>query len=158
MEEQKVIHSTFVIERTYPKPPEAVFAAFATAEKKRRWFLEAENKVIERFEMDFRVGGMECARYNYKDGMPFPGVTFTSQSLFQDIVPNRRIVAASTMAMGERPFSAALFTVELLATDAGTDVIFTHQGAFFEGSDGPQVREMGWRKLLDRLAAALASS
>ena len=29
MQEQSVVHNTFVIERSYPKPPERVFAAFA---------------------------------------------------------------------------------------------------------------------------------
>ena len=34
--------------------------------------------------------------------------------------------------------------------------IFTHQGAFFEGADGPEMREAGWRKLLDQLATDMA--
>jgi uncharacterized protein YndB with AHSA1/START domain len=50
-----------------------------------------------------------------------------------------------------------LATVELLPTDAGTDLIFTHQGAFFEGSGGPAMREEGWRKLLDNLSAELSA-
>jgi len=71
-----------------------------------------------------------------------------------DIVPNRRIVTASTMAVGEKCISASLVTFELLASETGTELIFTHQGAFFEGSDGPEMREAGWRKLLDRLTHA----
>jgi uncharacterized protein YndB with AHSA1/START domain len=45
--------------------------------------------------------------------------------------------------------------VEFLATEKGTDLICTHQGAFFEGADGPQIREAGWRQLLDQLAHEL---
>ena len=37
-----------------------------------------------------------------------------------------------------------------------TVLILTHQGAFFEGSDGPQMRKGGWEHLLDRLGASLA--
>jgi hypothetical protein len=46
--------------------------------------------------------------------------------------------------------------VELLPTKPGTDLIFTEQAAFFEGSDGPQLREDGWHKLLEHLARELA--
>jgi uncharacterized protein YndB with AHSA1/START domain len=46
MEEQSVIHSTFVIERSYPKPPEVVFAAFTDAAKKRRWFAEGRSHEV----------------------------------------------------------------------------------------------------------------
>jgi uncharacterized protein YndB with AHSA1/START domain len=60
------------------------------------------------------------------------------------------------MAFGNKPFSASLVTVELVPTDKGTDLICTHQGAFFEGADGPQIREAGWRKLIDNLAADLS--
>jgi uncharacterized protein YndB with AHSA1/START domain len=60
------------------------------------------------------------------------------------------------MTLGDRRISASLVTVELLPTDQGTDLICTHQGAFFEGADGPQFREAGWRKLFEQLAKELA--
>jgi uncharacterized protein YndB with AHSA1/START domain len=56
------------------------------------------------------------------------------------------------MAIGETRISATLVTIELLAEGMGTTLVLTHQGAFFEGADGPAMREEGWRKLLDRLA------
>ena len=59
---------------------------------------------------------------------------------------------------GEVEGKTSLVTVELLASEAGTDVILTHQGAFFEGADGPEMREEGWRKLLDRLTEDLTRS
>ena len=145
MSEQSAIHSTFVIERSYPKPPECVFSAFADPIKKRHWFAEGESHDIEEFEMSFQVGGNELARYRMNERTPFPGVTLTYQGSYQDIVPNQRIVSASTMTLGEKRISASLVTVELLATRNGTDLIFTHQGAFFEGSDGAERREAGWR-------------
>jgi uncharacterized protein YndB with AHSA1/START domain len=156
MAEQTVIHSTFVIERSYPKPPQNVFAAFADAARKRRWFAVGESHELEEFEMDFRVGGAERARYRFKEGTPFPGVALANDASFQDIVLNERVVTASTMALGGRRISASLVTFEFLPTDKGTDLICTHQGAFFEGSDGPVIREAGWRKLLDQLATELA--
>jgi uncharacterized protein YndB with AHSA1/START domain len=47
-------------------------------------------------------------------------------------------------------------TIEFLATETGTDLICTHQSAFFEGSDGPQIREAGWKALLEKLGKELA--
>jgi hypothetical protein len=43
--------------------------------------------------------------------------------------------------------------VEFLSSDSGTKLVFTDQGAFFEGSDGPKMREEGWSHILDGLAA-----
>jgi uncharacterized protein YndB with AHSA1/START domain len=157
MEEQSVIHSTFVIERNYPRPPAIVFAAFADAAKKRRWFAEAETHDVEEFEMDFRVGGADRLRYRLKEGTPLPGMTITNEGIYQEIVPNRTIVMASAMSLEDRRISATLVTIELLSTETGTDLICTHQGAFFEGSDGPQMREVGWRTLFDKLAKELAA-
>jgi uncharacterized protein YndB with AHSA1/START domain len=155
-DQQLAIHSTFVIERSFPTSPERVFAAFADPAKKRRWFAESELNEVEEFKSDFRVGGTERLRYRFKEGSPLKGRELTNQGTYQEIVPNRRIVTASSMAFGDKPFSASLVTIELVPTDNGTDLICTHQGAFFEGADGPQIREAGWRKLLDKLAAELS--
>lgn len=157
MDEQSVVHSTFVIERSYPKPPEAVFAAFADAKKKRRWFAEGDSHTTESYSLDFRVGGKERMQYRFKENSPLPGMQLTNEGEFQDIVPNRRIVTASAMTLGGQRISASLVTVELLATDAGTDLICTHQGAFFEGSGGPEMREAGWMTLFEKLAKELSA-
>jgi hypothetical protein len=39
------------------------------------------------------------------------------------------------MAMGPRPFSASLTTVELVPSGDGTRLTYTEQGAFFDGTD-----------------------
>ena len=156
MREASVVHSTFVIERSYPKPPARVFSAFADASRKRRWFAGGEGKDFEEFAMDFRVGGIERTRSRLGEDTPFAGVAITSEGSYQDIVPDRRIVMAATMTLGDRRISASLLTFEFLSTGEGTDLVFTHQGAFFEGADGPEMREAGWRHLLDGLAKELA--
>jgi len=154
--EQSVIHNTFVIERSYPHPPERVFAAFADPALKRRWFAESKSHEVEEFQMDFRVGGAERARYRFTEATPFKGVALAHEGSYQDIVPNWRVVTASTMTFGDKRISASLVTIELLPANNGTDLICTHQGAFFEGADGPQMREAGWRHLFEQLANDLA--
>ena len=59
------------------------------------------------------------------------------------------------MTIAENIISASLGTIELLPTEGGTDLVFTHQAAFFEGADGPEMRQEGWRKLLDQLTVEL---
>ena len=150
MAERLVTHGTFVIERNYPVAPERVFAAFSDPAKKHRWFVDDEASGVEDFGMDFRVGGVERKRFSNKYGV------FTNDTVYLDIVPDRRIVFAYTMSMGDRRFSSSQATVELLATEKGTNLIFTDQGAYFEGSDGPKMRQDGWQVLLESLAKELA--
>ena len=156
MEERSVIHSTFVIERSYPASIERVFNAFADPATKRRWFVEAGGHEVQQYEMDFRVGGVERVRFRFKEGTPMQGVACATDTSYQDIVPNRRVVLASAMTVGGNCISASLVTVELLPSKTGTDLILTHQGAFFEGADGPEMREAGWRQLLGQLTEELS--
>jgi uncharacterized protein YndB with AHSA1/START domain len=74
---------------------------------------------------------------------------------YLDIVPDRRIVIAYTMAIDGTNISASLGTVEFEAVGGGTRLIYTEQGAFFDGADGPSSRQQGWHGLLERLAAML---
>jgi uncharacterized protein YndB with AHSA1/START domain len=146
-----VIHATAVIEKSYPKPVERVFAAFSDPAQKRRWYAERSGNAVERFEMDFRPGGSETLAYRLGANSPFPGALITNAESFQDIVPNQRIVTASAMSFEGRRFSVSLVTFEFLATAQGCDLICTHQDAFFEGADGPDRREKGWQDILARL-------
>ncbi|HMD43457.1 MAG TPA: SRPBCC family protein [Candidatus Acidoferrum sp.] len=157
MDKRSVTHGTFVIERNYPTSPERLFAALADPAKKRRWFADSEGGEAEVFEMDFRVGGNERTTRRMPAGSPFPGVALTNHSTYQDIAPNRRVVIAYTMTLGDNRISASLATFELLPAEKGTDLVFTDQGAYFAGADGPQIREQGWRHLLERLAKELAA-
>lgn len=150
MAERSVIHSTFVIERNYAVAPERVFAAFSDPAKKRRWFAEGDEFEIEHYALDFRAGGSEQARFRGKNGL-----TFTNRTIFQDILPNRHIVFVYTMSMGEKRISSSQATVEFLPTEKGTTLIFTEQGAFLEGADGPKMRQDGWSLLLESLGKEL---
>jgi uncharacterized protein YndB with AHSA1/START domain len=159
MEEQSVIHSTFVVEHSYTTTPERVFDAFADPAKKRKWYAERGSCDVEDFEMDFRVGGIELGRYRFKSGTPIPaGTPIVYDTTFQDIVPNRRIVLAYTVTLGENRISSSLATFELLSTEKGTDLILTEQGAFFEGADGPEIRAAGHKHLLKLLEDYLSST
>ncbi len=151
MAERSVTHSTFVIERTYPAAPERVYAAFSDPAKKRKWFAEGEESEIEHYALDFREGGREETRFSARNGWKF-----TNQTIYQDILPNRHIVFSYTMSMGDKRISSSQATVEFLSKDKGTTLVFTEQAAFFEGADGPKMRQDGWNQLLEALGKELA--
>jgi uncharacterized protein YndB with AHSA1/START domain len=155
MSQPTVIHSTFTIERSYPVTPERVFAAFADPIKKRRWLAEGEGREVLEFQSDFHVGGKELARYLYTGKSPVQGLEGGNNTIYQDIQPNSRIVIAYIMTIAGKRISSSQATFEFLPTEKGTDLIFTDQGAYFEGADGPQMREHGWRHLLAALALVL---
>jgi uncharacterized protein YndB with AHSA1/START domain len=153
MHQHSVIHSTFSIERTYPQPPARVFFAHANEAMKRRWLAEGEGWTVNKFTLDFRVGGSESSRFRYLDG---PEITY--DAIIQDIVPDRRIVFAYRMAVGSDPISVSLSTVELVPSGSGTRLIYTEQGAYFDDADAPKNREHGSRELLEKLAEELQNS
>lgn len=154
-QQQPIVHSTFVVERTYPSTPARVFAAFANPASKRRWFVEGEGWDIDEFTMDFRVGGRETSRFRFKGGPPV-----SNETIYLDIVPDQRIVIAYTMFVNDSPISASLATIEIESAKAGDKagarLIYTEQGAFFEGgAEAVRGREIGCGELMDQLAEEL---
>jgi uncharacterized protein YndB with AHSA1/START domain/DNA-binding transcriptional ArsR family regulator len=127
MKEQSVIHATYAIRRNYPVPRQRVFAAFSDPAKKRRWFAEGERAAMEEFQMDFRVGGQERTRSRLGENSPFPGALLGNDTTYQDIVPERRIVLAYTMAIGDRRISASLATFEFFPAEEGTELVFPNK-------------------------------
>ncbi len=154
--EPKVVHATCVVERRFAKPASVVFRALSEADMVRRWMTGGSQSELFAFRCDFCEGGSQVLKYKMGPETPIAGAVITNEVRFQQIVAGERIVTASTMRMGERIFSASQVTFELVPDGDGTDLIITHQGAFFEGSDGPERREHGWNVLADNLAAVVA--
>lgn len=150
MSRTPVTHASFTIERSYAASPAEVFAAFADPAIKRRWFAEGEGWAVEQFDVDFRVGGFERSRFRYQGGPPI-----TNESVYQVIQPNERIILAYAMAIDGVPLSGSLLTMEYLPEGSGTKLVFTEQGAYLDGKDGPVHREEGSRELLESLARIL---
>ncbi|NUP05882.1 MAG: polyketide cyclase [Polyangiaceae bacterium] len=150
MTEHSVVHNTFVIERTYNASPARVFSALSDPVKKRRWFAEGEGFVIDEFTTDFRVNGLELTRFR-----PVGGPPMRNDCVYQDIVHERRIVFVYTMMIGDKRISSSLATMEIVPVGDKTQLVYTEQGAYFDGADQPKNREEGCRELLGKLEEEL---
>jgi uncharacterized protein YndB with AHSA1/START domain len=150
MTERNCVHSTFVIERAYPQAPSRVYRAFSDPKEKAKWFGADDNWTQEINEADFRVGGRERQRGKWHNG---PVSDF--QCIYQDIVPNERIVYTYDMHLDDNRISVSLATIEFRPDGKGTRLKLTEQGAFLDGYDDAGKREEGTRGLLEQLAKSL---
>ena len=151
-------HGSFVLERRYDASPQRVFAAWSDPAAKRAWFAEGEGWEIQSYELDFREGGKEASRFRFLKGEAIPGAPslIGNDTVFNEIVPNERIICTYSMDNNGKRFSVSLATVEFKAAEKGTRLIFTEDAAFFEGGDGIKMREAGWGELLQNLEDHLA--
>ena len=157
MPDPKVIHSTFVLERKFSKPAATVFAALSEPEKVRQWFTDEKTSETLEFSLRFAVGGSRRLVYRLGPTTPVAGMVIINDGYFQDIVPNERIVTATTMTSGDKRLEASLTTFELLPSGDGTDLVCTVQGAFFEGlgPDPVGLIKAGWNGLLNKLVSVV---
>jgi len=150
MTERSVVHATFTIERTYPASPARVFAAWADPKIKSRWFgAPDDNSATRQFE--FRVGGRE-----YSAGKAPNGSTYTFDVLYQDIVPDQRIIYTYQMELDGKRISVSVASIELKPSGSGTHMKVTELGAYLDGLDNSAQREQGTNWLMDKLGEELA--
>jgi uncharacterized protein YndB with AHSA1/START domain len=150
MTQRKTEHATFTIERVFDAKPARVFKAFADPKAKAQWFAGPEDWTQRGRELDFRVGGRERL-----SGGPKGGQVHSFDALYQDIVPDERIIYSYDMHLDDKRISVSLATIELKPAGAGTRLTFTEQGVFLDGYDDAGSRERGTQGLLDKLGASL---
>jgi uncharacterized protein YndB with AHSA1/START domain len=142
--ERSQTHATFVIERTYPVPIEAVWHALSDNDARDQWFGAGDAFDVQENSHEFRVGG---------HGTEGPRSRFTST--YTDIVDLQRIVFTYDMWVEERHLSTSLTTIALEPDGEYTRLTYTEQGVHFDGLDSPEGREEGTKGLLDQLGAYL---
>ncbi|MFA7263254.1 MAG: SRPBCC family protein [Caulobacter sp.] len=155
MTDLAVTHATFCVERVYDATPARVFHAFTDREARDRWFFKTDSWTIHAHTGgDLAVGAVESSRFS----PPGAAVVITNDSTYLDIVPDRRLIFAYGMTVAGAPISASLATVEFRPEGAGTRLVFTEQGAYFEGREAVASREEGTVGMLETLADEVARS
>jgi uncharacterized protein YndB with AHSA1/START domain len=146
-----VVHATFGLERTYDAPVFLVWKALSDMSAKEKWFAGSPGKwqVLER-QMDVRVGGRELLRGRWDSG-----IVTTFDAVYQDVVPQERLVYSYQMFIDERKISVSLATLQVQGHGSGTTLKVTEQGAFLDGYDDAGSRKHGTGLLLDALGASL---
>ncbi|WP_421996709.1 SRPBCC family protein [Reyranella sp.] len=153
MSKRSARHATFTIERRFAVPPARVFAAYADKKLKVRWFGGPDEWEKSNLKLDFRVGGRESM-----SGGPQGGPVHSYNALYQDIVPDERIVMTYEMHLDDTRISVSLGTTEFRPQGKGTRLVYTEQAVFLDDFEDGGGREEGTRALFDNLAAFLKAA
>lgn len=151
------MHGSVTVARSLTAPPSRVFAAFAELPLRGEWFRVPSDAGPGHHELDFRVGGGELARGTFAPmGVP---EYIEYRSRFLDIVADQRIVFVYELSLDGRRRTISLVTVEIAASDAGTNLTYTEQYALvaFTGDGNTDVAHLAGslRLSLNGLAAAV---
>jgi uncharacterized protein YndB with AHSA1/START domain len=138
-------HGTIRLERRYKAPPQRVFFAWAEPAAHARWDVPGRWAIAEQ-SFDFRVGGRERKRFG-----PSDDPRFVADTLYLDIVPQKRIVFSYSMTSRGKPISVSLTTVELSPDGERMRLLLTEQVAFIDGNDNAANREEGLASMLDKI-------
>lgn len=144
---RSVSHATFVLERRYKASAARVYRALSEPGAKAQWFTPPETWRKDEQTMDFRIGGVETSI-----GGPVGGPVHAFRAVYQDIVPDERIVYSYFMTLDDVRISVSVATFELTPDGEHTVLKLTEMGAYLDGfDDGGRLREEGTKVLLDNL-------
>lgn len=145
-----VLNESWATSRDYPYPPARVFAAWADPTVKARWF-DLSDGQESTYRGEFRVGGRESASTAAGTS---PVAVYEAE--YRDIVDGERIISINEITLDGRRASVSLATVTFEATQAGTHLVYTEQGAYLDGLDSASSRGEGTTSQLNRLADVLS--
>jgi uncharacterized protein YndB with AHSA1/START domain len=148
--ERSQTHATFVLERTYAVPLDAVWHALSDNAARDAWFGGGPEFDIREKKHEFRVGGRAT-----EDGQWHGGPRSRFEATYTDIVDRQRIVFTYDMWVDDRHLSTSITTIVLEPEGGATHLTYTEQGVHLDGLDTVEGREAGTAGLLDNLRTFL---
>jgi uncharacterized protein YndB with AHSA1/START domain len=148
MVERSIIHGSFTVKRNYPHAVGKVFRAWSDPAIKRKWYGGPDQDDSRRV-FEFKPGGREN---NFGKVGP---QQFAIEHVYYDIVPDNRIVYAYDVKLDDVLTSLSVATVEFRAAGDGTELTVTEHGAFLDGHDNADERQVGTDWVLDQLGIVL---
>ena len=142
---------SFDLDRTYPAPPERVWAAWTRADLLERWVLPDPEWRISSCEVDAREGG----GYRLRFGPRPDGDAYSEVATFAQFEPVERLVL-DVLTAGDDMSERSLCTVRLLPVEGGTRLELTVEGV--SGAEAAEGFRIGWQACLDGLAAHLTAT
>lgn len=139
---------SFDLDRTYPAPPERVWAAFTRAELLQRWVCPDPEWRVASCEVDAREGG----GYRLRFGPRPAGDEFRETATFSVFEPVRRLVL-DVLTSGEDMHKTSRCTVLLLPADGGTRLELSVEG--LEDEQALENTRTGWTWCLEGIAEHL---
>ncbi len=139
---------SFDLERTYPAPPERVWAAWTRADLLRRWVCPHPEWSVSACEVDAREGG----GYRLRFGPGSAGDAYREVATFAVFEPGQRL-ELDVLTEGEGTAETSHCTVLFLPVEGGTRLELR-----VEGLSGPTAFEhlqVGWKWCLEGIAEHL---
>jgi uncharacterized protein YndB with AHSA1/START domain len=142
---------SFDLERTYPAPPERVWAAFTRAELLQRWACPDPDWLVSSCEVDAREGG----GYQLRFGPRPAGDSYNETATFAVFEPVERLVF-DVLTAGEEMAERSRCTVLLLPVEGGTRLELTVEGV--SGAQAAEGLRVGWTLCLEGIAEHLGAA
>lgn len=150
MENLKIAHEIFSIERVYKSDPGSVYSAWSNVEAKSNWFIGPGDWSVVQRKLDFRIGGEEILHGRFPNGKET-----LYKARFSDLIENQRIVFVYDMILSGKIHSVSIASIEIEKVDSSsTKLTFTEQVAFLDqtiGREGVASRKEGTLAHLIRL-------
>jgi uncharacterized protein YndB with AHSA1/START domain len=142
---------SFDLERTYPAPPERVWAAWTRADLLERWACPDPDWRVSTCEVDAREGG----GYRLRFGPRPAGDEYSETATYAVFEPVERLVF-DVLTAGEDMTERSHCTMRLLPVEGGTRLELTVEG-LSDAATAEHLR-VGWTWCLEGIAENLGAA
>jgi uncharacterized protein YndB with AHSA1/START domain len=142
---------SFDLDRTYPAPPDRVWAAFTRADLLERWVCPDPEWRVSSCTVDARAGGGYAIRFGPRPA----GSDYAETATFSVYEPVTRLVL-DVVTAGEGVSDTSRCTVLLRPVDGGTRLDLAVEGLADEKT--ADLMRTGWTWCLDGIGTVLAAA